>query len=104
MSSPKIEYRQLYARLYSVHVRSGKFYIDRSADSLQEGRYDEALGDLRIALSFYPDNDKLRQLIKLVRVKRAKQGSKQSPQAAQDQPSAVIAIPLRRKSKASAQE
>lgn len=72
MTERKIEYRQLYARMYSMHVRGGKFYIDRSADALQEGRHDDALDDLRIARSFFPDNAKLRQLIKLVKAKKAK--------------------------------
>lgn len=72
MTERKIEYRQLYARMYSTAVRSGKFYIDRSADALQAGRHDDALEDLRIAQSFFPDNAKLRQLIKLVKAKKAK--------------------------------
>lgn len=78
MADRKIEYRQLYARMYSMHVRGGKFYIDRSADALQEGRHDEALDDLRIARSFFPDNPKLRQLIKLVKAKKAKNAVKES--------------------------
>jgi hypothetical protein len=72
MTDCKIEYRQLYARMYTMHVRNGKFYIDRSADALQAGRHDDALADLRIARSFFPDNAKLRQLIKLVKAKKAK--------------------------------
>lgn len=68
MSQP-IEYRQLYARMYAARVRHGKLYTERAADVLQQGLYEEALADLEIAKSFFPDNPKLEHLIKLVHVK-----------------------------------
>lgn len=71
MSQP-IEYRQLYARMYAVRVRHGKLFTERAAEVLQRGDYSEALADLTIARSFFPDNEKLPQLIRLVRMKMKK--------------------------------
>ncbi len=72
MSQP-IEYRQLFARMYAVRVRHGKLYTERAADVLQRGDYKEALADLNIARSFFPDNEKLPQLIRLIRTKMKQQ-------------------------------
>jgi hypothetical protein len=69
MSQQNIEYRQLYARLYAQRVKNGKLFTDRAAQSLQEGRHKEALQDLTIARSFFPENEKLVQLVRLVRSK-----------------------------------
>lgn len=76
MSQQPIEYRQLYARLYAQRVRNGKMFTDRAAAALQEGHYREALQDLAIARSFFPENEKLTQLMRLIKSKhaQAKQG------------------------------
>ena len=68
MSQP-IEYRQLYARMYTVRVRHGKLFTERAAETLQSSNYEEAMADLMIARSFFPDNEKLPQLIRLIRMK-----------------------------------
>jgi hypothetical protein len=68
----KIELRQRYARMYSQKVRGGKFFVDRSADAVQAGNHDDALADLEIAVSFFPDSAQLAQLLELVKQKREK--------------------------------
>jgi hypothetical protein len=68
MSQP-IEYRQLFARMYASRVRHGKLFTERAAEVLQQSKYEDALADLSIARSFFPDNEKLPQLIRLVRKK-----------------------------------
>jgi hypothetical protein len=89
MSQQPIEYRQLYSRLYAQRVRGGKLFTDRAAASLQEGHYREALQDLAIARSFFPENEKLTQLMRLIKSKHAqsKQG-RQRPGRPQNGPQA----------------
>lgn len=95
MSNQPIEYRQIYARMYSVRVHGGKLFTDRAAQYLQEGHYREALQDLAIARSFFPENEKLNQLIKLVKVKRARAQQGLAPEPEGSAPSPHIAQPLR---------
>ncbi len=58
--------------MYADMVRGGKFYVDRSAAAVKEGRHDEALADLELAVSFFPDSAKLAELKELVRQKRSR--------------------------------
>lgn len=77
MSHP-IEYRQVFARMYAVKVRHGKLFTERAAEVLQSGDYPEAMADLEIARSFFPDNEKLTQLIRLVKTKMQR-GNRAAP-------------------------
>jgi hypothetical protein len=55
--------------MFAARVRHGKLFTERAAEVLQQGQYDAALTDLDIARSFFPDNEKMPQLIRLVRKK-----------------------------------
>jgi len=58
--------------MFSNMVRGGKFYVDRSADAVKQGRHDEALADLELAVSFFPDSAQLAQLMQLVKEKKTR--------------------------------
>jgi hypothetical protein len=92
MSQQPIEYRQIYARMFAVRVQNGKHFTDSASEALQEGRYTDALQDLTIARSFFPDNEKLEQLIQIVKSKRdkAQQAARPEPRP---QPSAPPVAP-----------
>jgi hypothetical protein len=87
--SQPIEYRQLFARMYAVRVKHGKFFTDRAAEFLQHGQYENALADLKIAQSFFPDNEKLPALLKMVKA-RLKTAGKGGVFASSPEPPAFL--------------